>query len=212
MKGKFITIEGSEGVGKTTNINFIVDYLTKHNRRTIETREPGGTAAAEEIRNILLNSNGELIPDIAELLLFFAARSLHLENVILPALVAGKFVICDRFTDATIAYQGYGRGFDIERINNIAQWVHADIQPDLTILLDAPAEIGMQRAKKRGAIDRMESEEISFYERVREGYLQLAEQYNDFNIITKMFYHTAIIKKNSSVKQSYNRLCCIGLK
>jgi dTMP kinase len=179
MKGKFITIEGSEGVGKTTNINFIVDYLTKHNRRTIETREPGGTAAAEEIRNILLNSNGELIPDIAELLLFFAARSLHLENVILPALVAGKFVICDRFTDATIAYQGYGRGFDIERINNIAQWVHADIQPDLTILLDAPAEIGMQRAKKRGAIDRMESEEISFYERVREGYLQLAEQYND---------------------------------
>ncbi len=179
MKGKFITIEGSEGVGKTTNINFIVDYLTKHNRRMIETREPGGTAAAEEIRNILLNSNGELIPDIAELLLFFAARSLHLENVILPALVAGKFVICDRFTDATIAYQGYGRGFDIERINNIAQWVHADIQPDLTILLDAPAEIGMQRAKKRGAIDRMESEEISFYERVREGYLQLAEQYND---------------------------------
>lgn len=179
MKGKFITIEGSEGVGKTTNINFIVDYLTKHNRRTIETREPGGTAAAEEIRNILLNSNGELIPDIAELLLFFAARSLHLENVILPALVAGKFVICDRFTDATIAYQGYGRGFDIEHINNIAQWVHADIQPDLTILLDAPAEIGMQRAKKRGAIDRMESEEISFYERVREGYLQLAEQYND---------------------------------
>ena len=179
MKGKFITIEGSEGVGKTTNINFIVDYLTKHNRRTIETREPGGTAAAEEIRNILLNSNGELIPDIAELLLFFAARSLHLENVILPALVAGKFVICDRFTDATIAYQGYGRGFDIEHINNIAQWVHADIQPDLTILLDAPAEIGMQRAKKRGAIDRMESEEISFYERVRDGYLQLAEQYND---------------------------------
>ena len=179
MKGKFITIEGSEGVGKTTNINFIVDYLTKNNRRIIETREPGGTAAAEEIRNILLNSNGELIPDIAELLLFFAARSLHLENVILPALVAGKFVICDRFTDATIAYQGYGRGFDIERINNIAQWVHADIQPDLTILLDAPAEIGMQRAKKRGAIDRMESEEISFYERVREGYLQLAEQYND---------------------------------
>ena len=179
MKGKFITIEGSEGVGKTTNINFIVDYLTKHNRRIIETREPGGTAAAEEIRNILLNSNGELIPDIAELLLFFAARSLHLENVILPALVAGKFVICDRFTDATIAYQGYGRGFDLERINNIAQWVHADIQPDLTILLDAPAEIGMQRAKKRGAIDRMESEEITFYERVREGYLQLAEQYND---------------------------------
>lgn len=196
MKGKFITIEGSEGVGKTTNINFIVDYLTKHNRRTIETREPGGTAAAEEIRNILLNSNGELIPDIAELLLFFAARSLHLENVILPALVAGKFVICDRFTDATIAYQGYGRGFDIERINNIAQWVHADIQPDLTILLDAPAEIGMQRAKKRGAIDRMESEEISFYERVREGYLQLAEQYNDRFVVIDANQSLDLVQKS----------------
>ena len=196
MKGKFITIEGSEGVGKTTNINFIVDYLTKHNRRTIETREPGGTAAAEEIRNILLNSNGELIPDIAELLLFFAARSLHLENVILPALVAGKFVICDRFTDATIAYQGYGRGFDIEHINNIAQWVHADIQPDLTILLDAPAEIGMQRAKKRGAIDRMESEEISFYERVREGYLQLAEQYNDRFVVIDANQSLDLVQKS----------------
>ena len=171
MKGKFITIEGSEGVGKTTNINFIVNFLTNHNKEVIETREPGGTAAAEDIRKILLNPDSELIPDIAELLLFFAARSLHLENVIVPALRAGKFIICDRFTDATIAYQGFGRGFDIDRINNIAQWVHADIQPDLTILLDAPAEIGMQRAIKRGEIDRMESEEISFYERVREGYI-----------------------------------------
>ena len=179
MKGKFITIEGSEGVGKTTNINFIVNFLTNHNKEVVETREPGGTAAAEDIRKILLNPESELIPDIAELLLFFAARSLHLENVIVPALRAGKFIICDRFTDATIAYQGFGRGFDIDRINNIAQWVHADIQPDLTILLDAPAEIGMQRAIKRGEIDRMESEEISFYERVREGYICLAKQYSD---------------------------------
>ena len=179
MKGKFITIEGSEGVGKTTNINFIVNFLTNQNKEVLETREPGGTAAAEDIRKILLNPDSELIPDIAELLLFFAARSLHLENVIVPALKAGKFIICDRFTDATIAYQGFGRGFDIDRINNIAQWVHADIQPDLTILLDAPAEIGMQRAIKRGEIDRMESEEISFYERVREGYICLAKQYSD---------------------------------
>lgn len=179
MKGKFITIEGSEGVGKTTNINFIVNFLTNQNKEVLETREPGGTAAAEDIRKILLNPESELIPDIAELLLFFAARSLHLENVIVPALRAGKFIICDRFTDATIAYQGFGRGFDIDRINNIAQWVHADIQPDLTILLDAPAEIGMQRAIKRGEIDRMESEEISFYERVREGYICLAKQYSD---------------------------------
>ena len=195
MKGKFITIEGSEGVGKTTNINFIVNFLTNHNKEVVETREPGGTAAAEDIRKILLNPDSELIPDIAELLLFFAARSLHLENVIVPALKAGKFIICDRFTDATIAYQGFGRGFDIDRINNIAQWVHADIQPDLTILLDAPAEIGMQRAIKRGEIDRMESEEISFYERVREGYICLAKQYSDRFVVVNANQPLDLVQK-----------------
>jgi len=115
------------------------------------------------------------LPDIAELLLFFASRSLHICNKIRPALEAGKWVICDRFTDASRAYQGSGRGLDMQRINLLADWVQDDLQPDLTLLLDAPAEVGMQRAVQRGATDRLESEQISFYERVRTGYLELAD-------------------------------------
>jgi len=183
MAGKFITIEGSEGVGKSTNISFISNYLKNKNLTTIETREPGGTKTAEEIRQVLLNTEGETVPEIAELLLFFAARSFHVENLIKPAIQKGHYVICDRFSDASIAYQGYGRGFNIKDINKIASWVHAKVQPDLTILLDAPAEIGMQRAKKRGAIDRMESEDITFYERVRNGYLTLASEHKERFVI-----------------------------
>ena len=183
MAGKFISIEGSEGVGKSTNISFISNYLKNKNLTTIETREPGGTKTAEEIRQVLLNTEGETVPEIAELLLFFAARSFHVENLIKPAIQKGHYVICDRFSDASIAYQGYGRGFNIKDINKIASWVHAKVQPDLTILLDAPAEIGMQRAKKRGAIDRMESEDISFYERVRNGYLTLASEHKERFVI-----------------------------
>lgn len=179
MTGKFITIEGSEGVGKSTNIEFISNYLKSKDITTIETREPGGTKTAEEIRRVLLNTEGETVPEIAELLLFFAARSFHIENLIKPAINQGHYVICDRFSDATIAYQGYGRGFDVKDINIIAAWVQKKLQPDLTILLDAPAEIGMQRAKNRGSIDRMETEDISFYERVRQGYLELAKEHKD---------------------------------
>jgi len=179
MTGKFITIEGSEGVGKSTNIEFISNYLKSKDITTIETREPGGTKTAEEIRRVLLNTEGETVPEIAELLLFFAARSFHVENLIKPAINQGHYVICDRFSDATIAYQGYGRGFDVKDINIIAAWVQKKLQPDLTILLDAPAEIGMQRAKNRGSIDRMETEDISFYERVRQGYLELAKEHKD---------------------------------
>ena len=179
MAGKFITIEGSEGVGKSTNIEFISKYLKSRDITTLETREPGGTKIAEEIRQVLLTTNGETVPEIAELLLFFAARSFHVENLIKPAINQGHYVICDRFSDATVAYQGYGRGFNIQDINTIASWVHEKMQPDLTILLDAPAEIGMQRAKQRGTMDRMESEDISFYERVRNGYLTLASEHKE---------------------------------
>ena len=175
MQGKFITIEGIEGVGKSTNIDFIASYLKSHNINLITTREPGGTELAEKIREILLNPQKEDVPEIAELLLFFAARSFHLNNVIKPALAEGKYVVCDRFTDATVAYQGSGRGFNIDRINLIANWVHKNLKPDVTILLDAPAELGMERAKKRGSKDRMESEQMSFYRRVRKGYLNLAK-------------------------------------
>ena len=179
MAGKFITIEGSEGVGKSTNIEFISKYLKSRDITTLETREPGGTKIAEEIRQLLLTTKGETVPEIAELLLFFAARSFHVENLIKPAIKQGHYVICDRFSDATVAYQGYGRGFNIQDINTIASWVHEKMQPDLTILLDAPAEIGMQRAKQRGTMDRMESEDISFYERVRNGYLTLASEHKE---------------------------------
>jgi|TARA_B110000438_G_scaffold294497_1_gene335999 dTMP kinase len=179
MAGKFITIEGSEGVGKSTNIEFISKYLKSRDITTLETREPGGTKIAEEIRQVLLTTKGETVPEIAELLLFFAARSFHVENLIKPAIKQGHYVICDRFSDATVAYQGYGRGFNIQDINTIASWVHEKMQPDLTILLDAPAEIGMQRAKQRGVMDRMESEDISFYERVRDGYLTLASEHKE---------------------------------
>ena len=183
-KAKFITIEGSEGVGKTTNIEFVLNYLNENSIDSIVTREPGGTENAEKIRDILLNSNDEQVPEIAELLLFFSARSFHVSNTIIPALQNGKTVICDRFNDATIAYQGYGRGFDVSQINMLSSWVLTDLKPDITILLDAPADIGMQRTMNRGYSDRMESEDISFYERVRKGYLNLAnEEPNRFRLI-----------------------------
>lgn len=175
LRGKFITVEGSEGVGKSTNVEFLASAIRQQGFAVICTREPGGTPIAERIRQILLEHGEEPLPDIAELLLFFASRSLHICNKIRPALEAGKWVICDRFTDASRAYQGAGRGLDLQRINLLADWVQDDLQPDLTLLLDAPAEIGMQRAKQRGATDRLESEQISFYERVRTGYLELAD-------------------------------------
>lgn len=172
--GKFITVEGIEGVGKSTNIDFLSGLIEKEGIKVVRTREPGGTPMAERIRGLLLEHGEETLPDTAELLLFFAARSLHVANTIRPALEAGKWVVCDRFTDASRAYQGDGRGLDMERINTLAGWVQEGLEPDVTLLLDAPADIGMGRAARRGASDRLESEEISFYERVREGYLALA--------------------------------------
>jgi dTMP kinase len=174
MNGKFITVEGIEGVGKSTNIEFLAGLLEQHGISVLCTREPGGTPLAERIRQILLEHGEEDLPDIAESLLFFASRALHLSNAIRPALAQGRWVVCDRFTDASRAYQGYGRGLGLERINLLAEWVHGDLQPDLTILLDAPAELGMERAAKRGAADRLDSEELSFYRKVRAGYLELA--------------------------------------
>jgi dTMP kinase len=174
MAGKFITVEGIEGVGKSTNIDFLSSILEQNGISVVRTREPGGTPMAERIRQMLLEHGEEELPDIAESLLFFASRALHISNTIRPALAAGQWVVCDRFTDASRAYQGYGRGLGLERINLMAEWVEGDLQPDLTILLDAPVEVGMARAAQRSAADRLESEEASFYRRVREGYLALA--------------------------------------
>ena len=173
-RGKFITIEGIEGVGKSTNIAVMVDCIEAAGRRVICTREPGGTPLAEEVRELLVNPGDEPIPEIAELLLVFAARSLNVNNVIIPALEAGNWVLCDRFTDSSRAYQGGGRGIPMATIDRLADWVHGDTWPDLTILLDAPVEIGMQRASRRGAPDRFEQERQDFFQRVRECYLGLA--------------------------------------
>jgi len=173
--GKFITIEGIEGVGKSTHMGRLVEHIEAHGHRVLKSREPGGTPTAELIREVVLGHTEEVIPDIAELLLMFAARSLLVENVIRPALSAGTWVVCDRFVDASRAYQGGGRGIPMEQINELADWVLGDLRPDLTILLDAPVEIGMSRADSRGDPDRLDVERADFYTRVRASYLQLAE-------------------------------------
>lgn len=173
-RGRFITVEGIEGVGKSSNVQFVAELLRERDIDVVTTREPGGTPLAERIRSLLLEHGNESVPETAELLLFFAARSLHLQNLILPALESGSWVICDRFTDASRAYQGGGRGLDTERIEALAGWVQEGVEPDLTLLLDAPPAIGLERVRERGAADRMDTETLSFYERVRRVYLELA--------------------------------------
>jgi dTMP kinase len=177
--GKFITFEGIEGVGKSTNMAHLKKGIEDHGHRVLTTREPGGTPMAERIRALVAEHGDEAMPDIAELLLVFAARALHVNNVIRPALAAGTWVICDRFSDSSRAYQGGGRGLPQEDINRLAEWVHGDLRPDLTILLDAPVEIGMSRAGRRGKLDRFELEQTEFFSRVRSVYLQLAESEPD---------------------------------
>ena len=178
-RGKFITFEGIEGVGKSTNMAVFAQRLEAAGRRVLMTREPGGTPVAEEIRNLVKNRGDEPVPEIAELLLIFAARSFHVNNVIVPALDAGIWVVSDRFTDSSRAYQGGGRGLPMETIDRLADWVHGDTWPDLTILLDAPVDVGMNRAGRRGAADRFELEHFEFFERVRACYLQIAERESD---------------------------------
>jgi dTMP kinase len=173
--GKFITFEGIEGVGKSTNIDHLVRVIEDHGHAVLTTREPGGTPMAERIRDLVAEHGNEEVPDIAELLLVFAARALHVNNVIRPALTAGTWVICDRFTDSSRAYQGGGRGLSQDDINRLADWVHGGLTPDLTILLDAPVETGMQRAGRRSDPDRFESEQSEFFARARATYLQLAQ-------------------------------------
>ena len=175
MKGKFITVEGGEGAGKSTNLDFIHQYLLQAGKKVVMTREPGGTPVGEKIRELLLDKQQTSLSDNAELLLMFAARAQHLEQVILPALQAGSWVLCDRFTDATYAYQGGGRGIDNARIATIENWVQGEIRPDLTVLLDLPIEEGLKRAGNRSEPDRFEQEKHEFFHRVRQAYLDLAK-------------------------------------
>jgi dTMP kinase len=175
-KGKFITIEGVEGGGKSTNIAFISEYLHTKNIPHILTREPGGTEIAEEIRRVLLDKTLPAMHEDTELLLMFAARAEHLRKKIIPALEAGQWVISDRFTDATYAYQGGGRGISIERIAELENWVQGELRPDATLLFDLDAETGLQRTRKRGEADRFEEEAIDFFNDVRNQYLEMARQ------------------------------------
>ncbi len=174
--GIFITLEGPEGAGKTTNREFLAAELERQGYKVVLSREPGGTELAEKIRQLLLDQHQEPMAVNTELLLMFAARAQHLQQLILPALAAGNVVLCDRFTDATYAYQGYGRGLALEKIAQLEQFVQGSLRPDLTLLFDLPVEEGMARAKQRGRLDRFEQEDIEFFQRVRQGYLQLAAE------------------------------------
>ena len=169
-----LTLEGGEGAGKSTSLAYIASYLTSKGVDLVCTREPGGTPLAEELRQLLLAQRTEAVAPVAELLMVFAARSQHLQEVILPALQRGQWVLCDRFTDATFAYQGAGRGMPVTIIEQLQQLVQGDFRPDLTLLLDLSIEIGMRRAHERADLDRFESEQRAFFERVREAYLAQA--------------------------------------
>ena len=174
-RGFFLTLEGAEGVGKSTNIEFITQYLEQRGIDYVLTREPGGTQLGEKIRELLLAVHEESMSELTELLLVFAARAQHLDKIIEPALAAGKWVVCDRFTDATFAYQGAGRGLSMETIGELESMVQGELRPDLTLILDLDPEIGMQRASNRGELDRFEREQMSFFRHVRQGYLDIAQ-------------------------------------
>jgi dTMP kinase len=182
MRGRFITFEGTEGVGKTTNLDFVETRLRMRGIDVVRSREPGGTPLGERIRGLLLDPHSASVDPNAELLLIFAARAQHIRDVIAPALARGVWVLCDRFTDATYAYQGGGRGIAAERIANLEQFVHPDLQPDLTIYLDLPVGVGLARidAAER---DRFEREQIEFFERVRAAYLARAQTSPRFRVI-----------------------------
>lgn len=179
MKGEFITVEGADGSGKTTHLDFIERWLTGRRASVVRTREPGGTALGELLRKILLNNNDAVpISDRCELMLIFAARTQHLDEVIVPALAAGKWVLCDRFTDATYAYQGGGRGIDGATIVALERWVQGNLQPDLTVVLDVPVEVGATRTRQRGgARDRFEQQAREFKQAVRRVYRERAARF-----------------------------------
>lgn len=181
MKPLFVTFEGVEGSGKSTQIRILNDVLRLRGYETVLTREPGGTAIGEQIREILLNTAHKGMTPLCELFLYASARAEHVGEIIRPALTAGKIVLCDRFTDATVAYQGYGRGFSVELIQKTNDLATESLRPDLTFLLDCPAEEGLKRvaerkALKKAADDRFEEEPLEFHQRIRDGYLAITKE------------------------------------
>jgi len=169
--GKFITLEGIDGAGKSTQLAWVADFLRGRGVSLIVTREPGGTTVGERLRDILLAGNQPIHPE-TEALLMFAARRQHLEDVIRPALQQGTWVLCDRFTDASFAYQGGGRGVAKHKLETLEKWVHPDLQPDLTLLFDVSAELGQSRVARLKSPDRFEREDVEFFVRVRDAYLE----------------------------------------
>ncbi|TVS11571.1 MAG: dTMP kinase [Gammaproteobacteria bacterium] len=174
QRGRFITVEGGEGAGKSTHLSTMVDYLRAEGIEVVSTREPGGTGVAEAIRELLLARRDESLDALTELLLVFAARAQHVARVIRPALAVGRWVVCDRFTDASYAYQAAGRQMGPHPVTLLAGLVHPDLKPDLTLYLDVPTAQGLARARSRGLPDRFEEESDPFFDRVRQGYLDLA--------------------------------------
>lgn len=200
----FITIEGIEGAGKTTCLNLLEQKITARGHGLLVTREPGGTPLGEDLRNLLLGHRHDGMGDDTELLLMFAARAEHLHARIEPALDKGIWVLCDRFTDATYAYQGYGRGIDLERIATLEAWVQGARRPDLTLLMDLPVETGLERAGKRSTPDRFERQTMEFFERVRRGYLQLADEHPErFAVIDAAQPLNAVSARVSAVIDSF---------
>ena len=207
--GRFISIEGGEGAGKSTSVAYIQDYLQSRGIDLVSTREPGGTKLAEELRGLLLDHHAEKVDPYTELLMMFAARRQHITEVIRPALAAGKWVLCDRFTDASYAYQGYGRKLPLAFIDSLAKWVHGDTNPHLTLLLDVDIEVGMQRARQRNSLDRIESEAMTFFEAVRQGYLARAKaEPHRFQVVDAGL---DIVFVEQQIEQALQTLC-LGVK
>lgn len=200
MTGLFITLEGPEGAGKSTNREYLAQRLRDHGIDVVLTREPGGTPLAERIRELLLTPADEPMISDTELLLVFAARAQHLAQVIRPALARGAVVLCDRFTDATYAYQGGGRGLSCQRIEQLENFVQGDMRPDLTLIFDLPVEIGLSRAAARGRLDRFEQEGLQFFEAVRSAYLDRADK------VPQRYRVIDAGQSLSAVQQDLNRL------
>lgn len=180
-KGLFITLEGGEGAGKSTLVRHLAEQMENKGRELVITREPGGSTLGEKVRELLLESQ-EPIDSRSELLLFLAARADHINRIIDPALALGRVVLCDRFTHSTLAYQGYGRGLNLDELKELCRFAAHDLKPDLTLFLDVPVAVGMERRERRSAADRLEREEVVFHERVRSGFLDLAKS-GDMEVI-----------------------------
>ncbi len=197
MKGIFISFEGIEGTGKTIQSKLLYEYLTKKGYELTLTEEPGGTRIGLKIRDLLLSVENKGMTSLAELLLYNASRAQHIQEVILPVMNKGAIVITDRFTDSTVAYQGYGRGIDLNIINSLKRMVAADLQPDITILLDLDVEVGLRRNRGINKMDRLELEDVEFHKRVRNGYLDIA---------TKEPERIKLIDASEGIEQVHNRI------